>query len=232
MSEKSIPILWRLEDGIGFISFNTPPGNIMDAAFFSALSSLSNTIAENKKIKALIISGKGRHFSSGADVDHLLLDTAQMGKDETSQNIQPRLQMQENLKSFARFRNMNIPVIAVIHGVCLGAAFELVLNCDFRICSKEALFGLPESTYGLMPGIGGLQHLRLLAGNAKALELTMEGRHFSAAEAADYHIVDAIFPKKELMNRAVTLAKISSKDYRKFKKISYLNTVLQSITNE
>ena len=90
--------------------------------------------------------------------------------------------------------------------------------CHFRISAEGAVLGLPESTYGLIPGIGGIQNLGALAGQAKAIELVLKGNTFSAEQALNWKIVDCIVPKKELMEVAIKLAGLSAPGYRNYLK--------------
>ena len=117
---------------------------------------------------------------------------------------------------------MNIPVIAAIKGVCIGSALELALHCHFRLCSENTILGLPESTFGLMPGVGGIPKLMDLAGKAKTIELVLNGITFNPEDALKWNIVDAVYPKKNLMDKAIELAKLASKNYRKYNKKDYL----------
>ena len=98
------------------------------------------------------------------------------------------------------------------------------MHCHFRLCSNDAIFSLPESSFGLIPGLGGIPRLRLLAGKAKAIELVLKGNTFNAADAVKWNIVDAVYPKKTLMDEAIQLAKRSMNNYRKYNKKDYLKS--------
>lgn len=185
---------WTIENSVGRLVMNQPPSNTMTIAFFRDLGRLLEELtARPEKPRAIIISGSGRHFSSGADIGELL-------------NLADEGTLQANSRTFLMLEQLNIPVIAAIRGVCLGSALELALFCHFRICSDDAVFGLPESTYNLMPGIGGTAKVSALAGKAKALEIVLRGNTFPASDALDTGLVDAIVPKKKLMDFAEDFA--------------------------
>lgn len=216
------PINWRLESGIGFIEFNNPPGNAMTPDFYHQLDNLVTNTLKNTKFKAIIITGTGRHFSSGADLERLFQSIAKdscldvQGSDGSNS-------FSSNLNSFHFFKELKVPVIAAIRGVCIGAAMELAMFCHFRICAQGSVLGLPESGYGLIPGIGGIQNLVALTGQARAIQLVMKGSTFTAEQGFQWKVVDAVVPKKELMEVALKLADISSENYKSYLKKDYLN---------
>ena len=105
---------WDIEEGIGWLKLNQPPSNTMTIGFFTELRSLVKTIKSTPGLKAVIICGMGRHFSSGAEINELLL------------NINEQV-MLENYRSFVMMQQLDIPVISAIRGVCIGSAFELAL---------------------------------------------------------------------------------------------------------
>lgn len=222
------PLQWEVSNHIGYLSMASPPGNVMDGFFFQELSRLTDEVIPYSGIKALIISGSARHFSSGAAVDQLLKEIVE-GQDAADERARPSAGLRRNMASYRFLSELKIPVIAVIQGVCLGSALELALSCHFRLCSKDALFGLPESNYGLMPGLGGLQRLLAITGKAIAIELGIKGHTFSAQTALNYQIVDMILPKKFLMSAAVLLAETASERYRKYNKTDYLAAVHASL---
>jgi enoyl-CoA hydratase/carnithine racemase len=111
--------------------------------------------------------------------------------------------LNNNLHAFSFFEQCTVPVVAAIRGVCLGSGLELALFCHARVCGAGAVLGLPESTFGLMPGCGGVYKMNSLAGRARTMELILSGASFSAEEALAWKIVDLIVPKKEVIARAI-----------------------------
>lgn len=185
---------WSIGQGIGQLTLDKPPSNTMTMGFFRDLRSKVDEIASMHGLKAVIISGNGRHYSSGADISELL------------NNIDHRI-MLDNYRAFVKLEQLNIPVISAIRGVCLGSAFELALFSHFRICAEDAVLGLPESTFNLMPGIGGIKRVAALTGKARAIEIILRGITFPADEALEMGLVDAVVPKGEVIPVSVTFAK-------------------------
>ncbi len=184
---------WHTENRVGWLRIGQPPSNQMTIQFFREFSDWVDSVSDDAGLKAIIIHGNGRHFSSGADLSELLANLSNES-------------MLENYRCFQKLEKMNVPVISAIGGVCLGSAFELALFSHFRICSDDAVIGLPETSFNLMPGIGGIGRMVTLAGKARALELILRGMTLPATEAGNLNMVDAVVPKRELKDIALTLA--------------------------
>ena len=207
-------IQWTVEYGTGMLMLDQPPSNTMTMDFFREMKVIMDEITAGQDLKAVIIFGNGRHYSSGADISELL------------QHVDQQV-MLENYRAFAQLEHLDIPVISAIRGVCLGSAFELALFSHFRICSTDAVLGLPESSFNLIPGIGGIQRVAKLAGMAKAIEITLRGNTFPAAEALAMGLVDIVVPKGQVLDLAITFARVlpwnTDKVNRQFYLHKYLN---------
>jgi enoyl-CoA hydratase/carnithine racemase len=210
-------------DGIAQLILDQPPSNTMTLAFFKELKEAVHYISGTKEIRGLVISGRGRHFSSGTDLSSLLgeisLHTAHTSAYE--RNAVPEF-LSENYQTLIALSRLEIPVIAAIRGVCLGSALELALFSHFRFCGEDAVFALPETTFNLIPGLGGITRLTELSGRARSLELVLQGETFPAEKAFRYGVVDRILPKRNLLQASVGFAKQIQTDYHKEKKRLYL----------
>jgi enoyl-CoA hydratase/carnithine racemase len=224
MSDSYKTLSFEMIHGIGHLILDQPPSNKMTIDFFTELHHLLDRLPSVENLDALVISGRGRHFSAGADLNQLLsLVRHETQTDSEGQTIELSSFLERNIKTFLALEALNIPVIAAIRGVCLGSGFELALFCHFRFCGEDALFGLPESTYNLIPGIGGTSRISRHCGKPKALELVMRGNTFSAGDALSYHLVDKIFPKKEVVEMSTVFARTIATSYKKEKSTLYLN---------
>ena len=207
---------WSVEKGIGLLKLNQPPSNTLSMRFFRDFGDLISTVNGMDELKALVITGSGRHFSAGSDINELL--------DSVDEKL-----LEQNYHSFLLLRNLPIPVIAAIRGVCLGSAFELALFCHFRICTTDAILGLPETTFNLMPGIGGIQRVKELAGKAKAIRLVLSGDTFPADEAFTNGLVDALVPKNLVVSTALEFAaalpRLIRPEDRRFYLYKYFNRI-------
>jgi enoyl-CoA hydratase/carnithine racemase len=182
-----------------------------------------------KELRGLVISGKGRHFSSGAELDELIgFINGSVKSPGHLADISTSAFMEQNTRTFSFFSEAEFPVIAAIRGVCLGSGLELALFCHFRFCGEDAVFGVPESTYNLLPGLGGISRIKGLAGTAKAIELTLKGNTFDAREALQYGLADRIIPKREVVSFALSFASMLPPGYKKEKSSLYLRRILSN----
>lgn len=197
-------ISWKIENDIGHLVLDQPPANTMSRTFFDEFRELTTSILPGVKFKALVIYGAGRHFSAGAD--HI--DLKERIKENLPGGFPGELPyfLTETTKSFLAINQLNVPTFAAIRGTCLGSGLELALACKFRICGEGTVLGFPETSFGLMPGCGGSVRLPRIVGKAKAIELILGGRNFSAEEAYRWGIVHRVVPRKAVVEEAVKLA--------------------------
>ena len=135
--------------------------------------------------RAVVVTGSGtRAFCAGAD----LKERAGMSDDEV------RAMLRAYRSELAWLGSSPFPVIAAVNGAALGGGFELALACDLRVAAENAVFGLPETSLGIIPAAGGTQRLPRLVGQAKALELILLGTRLSASDALTLGIVNRVAP--------------------------------------
>lgn len=142
-------------------------------------------------IKVVVVTGRGRFFSAGAD----LRDPEHgPGWFDTCR------------RSLDALAAMPLPTIAAVNGMALGGGTELTLACDFRIASTQAALGLPEITFGSLPGGGGLSRLQRAVGAARARQLVFTGRRLDAADAQRMGLVDELVEPEDLLEHALDFA--------------------------
>jgi enoyl-CoA hydratase/carnithine racemase len=197
-------IHWKIENDIGHLILNQPPANTMTRLFFEELGILVHEIIPHSAVKALIIYGNGRHFSAGAD--HYDLRKRIIGNMSSVEPEELPEFLVETIQNFLFLEKLQIPTFAAIRGTCLGSALELALFCKYRICAEGTVLGFPEASFGFMPGCGGSVKLPLIVGLAKAIELIISGRNFSASEAYNWGIVHKIVDRKVLIEETVKMA--------------------------
>lgn len=208
---------WHTQDKIGYLEINNPPSNPMDSVFFEEFYWWRTEIVEKSEVKAVIISGKGRHFSSGAVLNDLLgiinSSHAQIGDTDKISKF-----LNKNSRIFYSLKDLNVPVIAAVRGVCLGSAFELALCTDYIVCGEKAVLGLPETTFDLMPGCTGTYALPKIVGKALAMEIILSGDTFSPNEALSMGIITKIYPSKEVLQEAKKIAlKLMQNNFKEIK---------------
>ncbi len=191
------------KDGIGILTMDVPGEsmNTLKAAFVEEIRSVLDEVKRNKDLIGLVItSGKKDSFIAGADITMLAACTSAKDAETLSR---------EGQEIFAEIEGLTIPVIAAIHGPCLGGGLELALACHGRVVTDhgKSVLGLPEVQLGLLPGSGGTQRLPRLIGVAKALDLMLTGKQVRAKQAKKLGLVDDVVPPSILLDAAIKLAK-------------------------
>lgn len=192
-------IEYSTEGPIGRLTLASPPSNSLDSPVFAGIEELT-TFLSGPGLKGVIVMGQGRHFSGGADRSALRSATGNPGA--LAADLDRGKELLDAL-SFA-----TVPVVAAIRGQCLGAGLEIALACHFRIAAGSALFGFPETTLGLLPGLGGTQADPGRLGRRSLVELILSGRMVGAEEALELGLVDEVVPVPEV--EAATLRRIET----------------------
>ncbi len=192
-------IIFEQDNSIAKITFNRPKAlNALNPALLNEFSTALDQIAEDDKIKVLILTGSGdKAFVAGADISHIT----------TLNPLQAKRFAREGQLVFKKIEELPIPVIAAVNGFALGGGTEVSLSCDFICASENAKFGLPEITLGIIPGFGGTQRLPRLIGRNRAKELTYTGKMISAKDAETYGMVNKVCAHDSLMDDVMKTAK-------------------------
>jgi enoyl-CoA hydratase/carnithine racemase len=194
-SEGSLRLALDPDNEIARLVLDAPPRNEMGQDFFGTFAALVRTLRD-LPVRGLVVHGVGRHFSSGADVDALKARVAGMRPDLAAQSLF------EATSSFQAVAELPFPSVAAVGGCCLGSGLELALACRWRIAASNAVFALPEASFGLMPGCGGTVRLPQLVGRGRAVELVLAGRFVDAREALEIGLVDAVVDRRDLLPAA------------------------------
>ena len=148
-------------------------------------------------VRAVILAGQGRHFCAGIDLADLGAAVFAAGDREPARAAEGLrrliLRLQDNLSSIERCRK---PVLAAIHGACVGAGVDLVACCDMRYCSEDAYFSIKEIDIGMTADVGTLQRLPHLIGRGMLHELAFTGRRVGGDEARELQLVNRVFPDR------------------------------------
>lgn len=153
--------------------------------------------------RALIITGSGRAFCCGAHLRYFTEGDPRIG--DAPQAVRDRY-LARIAALFDQLEELPFPTIAAIDGYALGGGFELALSCDFRIMSRDARAGLPETRIGAIPGAGGVQKLHRFVGRGKALEWILLGEHLTAQELADHGLLTRVCEPGDAAAAALELA--------------------------
>jgi enoyl-CoA hydratase/3-hydroxyacyl-CoA dehydrogenase len=158
---------------------DNPPVNAVNAAIIDTLWNAFESLADD--VHVVVLRGRGvRAFSAGADISGFV---GGMGVGDRPGGIQPVADLIERAP---------VPVVAAIHGYCLGGGLEIALACDFRIATRDAQLGFPEVNLGLLPGGGGTQRAPRLVSPGRARWLTMSGERIPAETAEAWGLVEFV----------------------------------------
>ena len=186
----------QLDGPVAVITMNHRPYNLMGREFTEQLIDALRWVGESGARAAILRSGL-RHFSAGADLEDML--DAVAGGDGTLG--WPVLEM---LRAFDK---LPIPIVAAVHGNCLGGGLEMALACDLSIAAESAKIGSVEGTVGLHPLAGGIQRLTQRAGAARAKEMALLGRRYDARTLERWNVINRVVADEQLDQAAATLAR-------------------------
>lgn len=191
-------VLFERKGNIGILTFDRPKAlNALSTEVIREAHAVMDMVEKEEDIRCLVVTGGGeKAFIAGADIAEMMDQTRQAAKEFAHYGNQ----------FMHRLEEFHAPVIAAIGGFALGGGLELALACDIRLCSENALFGFPEVGLGIAPGFGGMQRFVRAVGVARAKELIYTTRRFGPEEASAYGLVNAVYPREELMDKAMEMA--------------------------
>lgn len=173
------------------IVLDRPPYNVVSMAARDQLRLVFEALDADDRIRVVVLSGAGEHFSSGGDIKGFL---------EASPEHVSKLAW--NVAAPARCEK---PVIAMNRGYCFGVGFELSLACDFRLVSETTLYALPEQKLGQIPGSGGSARLQKIVGVTRTKDIVMRSKRIPGRTALDWGIATECHPDSELESAVAAL---------------------------
>ncbi|HEX3244342.1 MAG TPA: enoyl-CoA hydratase/isomerase family protein [Chloroflexota bacterium] len=196
---SSSTVLTERDRGVFWITLNRPESlNAINQEMQQALADTWALFRTDSELRVAVLQGAGeRAFSAGAD----LKERASKGDPRTRDVWEQAIP-----GSLGKTPPIWKPIIAAVHGFCLGGGFELALACDLRLCSDDAQMGLPEIKHGFFAGSGGTVRLARLAPFGVALELLMTGDSVSPERALQWGLVNRVVPRAELKEAVSSLA--------------------------
>jgi len=188
-----------IEDNVGIMTLNRPDRlNAIDTAQIDAMDRVLTAAAIDDNVRALVITGAGRGFSAGADVQEW-----SAGEVPDDESWPPKMH-----RFMSRLYWLPKPVIAAVNGVAVGAGCDVTLTADMRIASTAGRFGEVYMRLGFCPDAGGSFLLPRIVGEARAAEMIYTGRIIDAAEAERIGLVSEVVEPDRLLPRALELARI------------------------
>lgn len=201
----------RVADGVAVVTMNRPDNaNGVVPELARDLLEAFGRIERDRTIRAVILTGAGRQFSAGADLEGMkrYLDEGLMVENEpyNARSIFPVT---------LRIATCRMPVIAAVNGGATAGGFDLALACDLRVASTKAKFGETYVKIGMVPGNGGTYFLPRIVGPGLAAELALTGEVFSAERAQEMGLLNRLVEPEQLIPEAIALASnIAAKPWR------------------
>ncbi|CAL9242197.1 unnamed protein product [Arabidopsis halleri] len=207
-SYKTLEIVRKNTDSSVFhLIINRPSHlNALSLDFFIEFPKALSSLDQNPDVSVIILSGAGKHFCSGIDLTSLSSISTQSssGNDRGRSSEQLRRKIKSMQAAITAIEQCRKPVIAAIHGACIGGGVDLVTACDVRYCSEDAFFSIKEVDLAIVADLGTLQRLPSIVGYANAMELALTARRFSGGEAKELGLVSRVFGSKSDLDNGVT----------------------------
>ena len=194
-------ILFDLSDGIATITLNRPEKlNAYITPMGEEVTRVVRDVREDDDVRAIILTGAGRGFCAGVDLDHLRVHQA---GGNAAQGKGPKLGEEDFLKKLpVEMLEYPKPIIAAVNGAAIGVGVTMILPCDVRIAAAGVKLGVTFTKLGILPGLGSTHLLPRLVGRAKALELVMTAKVILSEEAERIGLVNKVVPGDELLKEA------------------------------
>jgi len=197
----SADLLESREDGIVTLTLNRPEKlNALTKDLWRRLGEALRRIDRDETVRCIVLRGAGgKAFSPGNDISEFATDRAN--------SAQARIYGALMHETLSALRECRHPIVALIEGICVGGGLEIAASCDLRICGEGSRFGAPIAKLGLVMAYPELESVLALAGRAATLQLLLEGRIISAAEALRLNLVSRMVPDAEVAAEAYATAR-------------------------
>jgi enoyl-CoA hydratase len=170
--------------------------NAMGSALWRGLPKAAAEIASNPSIRVVVLAAKGPHFTVGLDLKELGGSLVSGGDESASSKASANASMykliREMQQSVTAIADLDVPVIAAIHGYCIGGGVDLITACDIRLCSSDAIFSVREAKMAIVADLGTLQRLPRIIGSGHVAELALSGKDIDAARALAIGLVNSV----------------------------------------
>lgn len=188
-----------------YVYLNRPSrGNALSLDFFVEFPEALSSLDQNPNVAVIILAGAGPHFCSGIDLqtlNSLSKDTVSKDAGRTGEKLRREIKFLQ--RSITAIEDCRKPVIAIVHGACVGGGVDIVTACDIRYCTQNAYFSVKEVDLAITADLGSLQRLPSIIGFGNAMELSLTARRLSGLEAKQLGLVTQVFDSMEAMGDGV-----------------------------
>ncbi len=192
------PVRVEHDGDVAVVVLDAPPLNLFTERTFAAMREARDDVAASDA-RAMVFRAEGKVFTAGVDVGAVFAD---VGGSEQGTRL-----AEAGIRELQAFEALEIPTLALVHGLCLTAGLEASLGCDMIWAAEGSRFGLVERVVGLTPFGGGVQRMAERAGPARAREFVMSGALYDAATMHEWGVVNKVVSSEELLERGMGFAR-------------------------
>lgn len=198
---SDFPYLLHEQEGVAHLQLNRPDArNAMNRAFWHTFPEQIKALDQSGQTRALVLSGVGKHFSAGMDLQIFTQPDPDLFQGEAGRRGEAMRRLVLDLQAcFTVLEQVRMPVLVAVQGGCIGGALDLICAADMRYCSADAYFTIKETELGMTADLGTLQRLPRLIPDGLARELAYTGRKLDAQQALHAGLVNQVFADQESM---------------------------------
>lgn len=190
-------VLYEKDGAVAVVSLNRPRQlNAYNVAMRDALHAVLHAVRDDPEVRVMILRGEGESFSTGGDV-------SEFGSAPSPVRAREVRWLRDN---WGLLLHLPQPTIAAVHGYTAGGGLEMALLCDMCLAADDAVFFLPETGLGMIPGVGGTQTAPRAIGLGRALDMVLTGKRLDANHALQFGLVNRVVPRPALLTAAKSLA--------------------------
>jgi enoyl-CoA hydratase/carnithine racemase len=201
-------VVGEKKGSVFYITLNRPDKrNAISFEMLEAITRMVEDLVIDPDVRVIIVKGEGKLFSAGVDFNSLAGLVGRFMPDTAAGGAPIRADISRFQSLLNRLETIEIPIICAMHNRAYGLGVEFSLVCDIRLMSDDCLWGMQELKFGIIPDLGGTARLSRVVGQARAMEILMTGKMYSAQQALDWGIVSYIYPPDRLLAEAENLAR-------------------------
>ena len=177
----------------------------MGVAFWRDLPAIVEELGDDDEVRAIVLAARGKHFTAGLDLGEMGGGVAGVGGEKASQASRSAAFLKDVKRLQGAFTALEVcpkPVIAAVHGACIGGGIDMITACDIRLCSADAKFSVRETKIAIVADVGTLQRLPRVISRGHANELALTGKDIDAQRAKEIGLVNDVLPDAEAVLKA------------------------------